>query len=295
MSRSRALALAVLLALAPNALLPDRAAAGPWAPDQGHGYTKLWLKYLFGYGYFDGQGAFHEYGFYQELFLSAYAEVGVIDRVALILHAPVLQSFHLEDPRDGSWESHVGPGDPTLSVRWQFLQAERFAMGAELGVRAPFARPGRVQPVYSREEGNRRLGALEIGTGVWDFPLTIAAGYGADDFYLAGSVGWMMRTDGFDHVFLWSLEGGTTVEGRVGIRGRVVGYHSVPVYFDPGAPRHESPSGIGNGTSYIGFAIEVDWQVEPNWFVGFTGEGGLGYLVRQTGGPVLTLYVARRF
>jgi hypothetical protein len=276
-------------------LAPNSAAAGPWAGEAGHGYVKLWVKYLFGFGYFAGDGAFHDYGLYQEAFVSAYAEVSIVDRFALILHAPIVQTFHLEDPRDGSWESHVGPGDPTLAVRWQFLQAERFAMGAEAGVRAPFARPGPVQPVYSRAEGNPQIGALEIGNGVWDIPLSISAGYGGDAFYLAGSVGWVLRTSGFDHVLTWSLEGGTTVEGRWGIRGRVVGWHSVPVYFDEGAPRHESPSGIGNGTSYIGFAIEVDYQIEPDWFVGFTGEGGLGYLVRQTGGPVVTLYVARRF
>jgi hypothetical protein len=273
---------------------PSTAAAGPWAPDAGHGYVKLWAKYFFGFGYAHSDGSFYDL-LYQEASLSAYAEVGLFDRFALVLHAPIVQSFHLEDSRDGGWTSYVSPGDPTLSLRWQFLQQGRFAMGAEAGVRLPFARPGPVQATYARSEGHPRIGALEIGTGVWDFPLTISGGYGWDELYLAGSIGYVMRTSGFDHVVVWSVEGGTTIERVWGARGRVVGWHSIPVWFGQAAPRHESPSGIGNGTSYLGFQIELDYQFQENWVVGISIEGGLGYLVRQAGGPVLTVYVATRF
>jgi hypothetical protein len=283
-----AIALALLLA-------PASAAAGPWAPDAGHGYVKLWLKYLYGFGYFDGQGQMHDYTAYHELFLSAYAEVGLVDRLALVVHAPIVQTFHLEDPHDGAYDSFLGPGDPTLSLRWQFLQIDRLASSIELGVRAPFARPGPLATVYARGTGNPPVGALQMGTGVWDVPITVAAGYGWDGFYLAGSIAYVVRTSGYDHVLAWSVEGGTTIEARWGLRGRVVGWHSLDVHFDEGAPRHESPSGIGNGTSYVGFALEVDYRIEENLYIGFTGEGGIGGLVRQTGGPVVTLYVAARF
>ncbi len=273
---------------------PAGAAAGPWAPQPGHGFVKLWVKYLYGFTYLDGSGTAHALD-YHELNLSVYAEAGIFDRVALILHSPVAQSFTLADPRNGTYGTHFAPGDPAVALRWQFLSIDRFVAAVDAGARAPFARPGPVQTVYSQSEGHPAIGALQVGTGVWDFPITIGVGYGADQFYLAGSVGWVMRTSGYDHVLTWSIEGGTTVARQWGIRGRIVGWHPVHVYFDEPAPGAESPSGIGNGTTYTGFAVEMDYQFQPNWFVGLTIEGGAGLLMRQAGGPVITLYAASRF
>jgi len=278
------------------ALGATEAKAGPWAPLPGHGYVKIWLKYFYGFSFNDGQMQSFGFGGYQEVSLSTYAEVGVLPNLGLVLHAPLLQTFHLEDPRDGSYQSHVGPGDPTFSLRWQFLAHERFVAALELGVRAPFARPGPVQDFYGTDEGNPRLGALEIGTGVWDVPLSVGAGYAWDTVYVAASVGYILRTGGYDHVLTWSAEGGATIVARLGVRGRVTAYHSLDVHFDDAAPGHLSPNGIGNGTSYIGFSIEADYQFQPNYWLGLSVEGGIpGTLARQSGGPVITLYFAHRF
>lgn len=287
--------LALALVLGGLMLSPSVARAGPWTPEPGHGYAKIWLKYLFGFSFQDGQMQGHDYGGYHELVVSSYLEVGLAPRLALSLHAPIVRTFHLEDPRDGSYTSHLSPGDPTLSLRWQFLTIDRFVMSAELGVRAPFARPGPVQPFFGTADTNPELGALQIGTGIWDVPLTLGAGYAWDAIYLAGSAGYIIRSDGYDHVLTWSAEGGATIDTTFGVRARVVGYHSLDVWFDESAPGHASPSGIGNGTNYIGFAVEMDYQFQPRYWVGATIEGGLGALARQTGGPVMTLYFAHRF
>lgn len=283
--------------MAATLAVPRSAAAGAWSPEPGHGYVKLWFKYLYGFDYAAGDGNIYGYGQYHEAFLAAYAEMGLVDRVALVLHSDLVRTFHLEDPREGQGvQSHFTPGDPYLGARVQFLQVDRLAMSAEVGVRAPFARPGAVQTLYSTDDGNPAVGALMTGTGVWDVPLTLSVGYGFDDWYLSGSAGYVMRTEGFDHALTWSVEGGANLrEEGFGFRGRVVGYHSLDVFFDEGAERTDSPSGINNGTSYLGFAVEGDVQVEPGWFVGATVEGGLGLLIRQTGGPVVTGYVANRF
>lgn len=270
------------------------AAAGPWTPEPGHGYAKLWLKYFYGYSFIDQSQTGHGIE-YHEIFLSTYAEVGLTDHFALVLHAPVVRSFHLRDPRDGSMASFVGPGDPTLSLRWQFLDEGRFVAAAQLGVRAPFGRAEPVRTVYTTDEGNAAIGALQLGSGVWDVPAEISAGYGWDWIYVAGSVGYILRTSGFRHVLTWSAEAGVTIERQWGVRARAVGHHPLDVFFDEEAPRHASPSGIGNGTHYIGFALEADYQFIPNYFLGLTVEGGLGVLQLQAGGPVVTVYFASRF
>lgn len=290
-ARRSPIALAALLTL----LLPATAKAGPWAPQPGHGYVKIWAKYLYGFSYNAGDGNSYDYGAYHEAFLAAYAEVGLFDRVALLMHSDIARTFHLEDPRDGSYESFFSPGDPAVSLRWQFLSVDRFVAAAELGVRAPFGRPGPVATVYSTDEGNPPVGHLQLGAGAWDVPASVGAGYAWDRWYVAGSVGYVLRTEGYDHVLTWSAEGGATFNRELGVRVRVVGYHSLDVWIGERAPFHESPSGIGNGTTYMGFAVEGDWQFEPDWYVGFTVEGGAGVLSRQTGGPVITLYLARRF
>ncbi len=284
-----------LVALALALLPASPALAGPWAPDQGAGYVKLWLKYLYGFSFNDGEGRDFSYGGYHEVHLSAYAEVGLFDRVGLVLHAPLVRTFHLEDPRDGGYTSHLSPGDPTVSLRWQLLSIGRLAGSVEAGVRMPFARPGPVQEFYGTDEGNPRLGDLRIGTGVWDVPLVAAVGYGFDGFYLAGSGGYVFRSDGYDHQVVWTAEAGGNLGSAWQVRGRVTGVHSIDVWFDEEAPGHGSPSGIGNGTSYLGFAAELDYQFQPRWYIGATVEGGLGFLRRQTGGPVVTIYLANRF
>ncbi len=269
--------------------------AGPWVPEPGHGYVKVWFKYLYGFSFRDGAGEGYDYGGYHELFVSTYAELGIAPQLGLVLHAPLLQTFYIEDPRDGSYTAYLNPGDPTLSLRWQFLTIDRFVMGAEAGVQAPFARPGPVQTLYGTDEGNPEIGALQLGTGIWDVPLSVSAGYGWDTVYVAASVGYRLRTGGYDHVLVWSAEGGATVGPHFGVRGRLLGYHSIGVWFGDRAPGHLSPSGIGNGTTYVAFAVEADYQIETNYWLGATFEGGLGGLTRQTGGPVVTLYFAHRF
>lgn len=286
----------IAAALALVVLVPaSEAAAGPWAPEPGHGYAKLWLRYLYGFDYRAGDGTTYGYGAYHEASLSVYAELGLVETLGFVLHSDILRTFHLEDPRDGHYESHVTVGDPLVALRWQFLSLDRFVMAVEAGVRAPFARPGPVQIVYGTDEGNPAVGALRVGTGVWDVPVSVGAGYGWDAFYLAGSAGYVLRTDGFEHVVTWTLEGGASLRDEgLGVRGRVVGYHSIGVAFDPAAARTESPSGINNGTSYVGFAVEGDYQFAPSWFVGASIEGGFG-IARQTQGPVVTVYAATRF
>lgn len=286
-------ALALSLALVLGSA--STAQAGPWAPEPGHGYAKIWLKYLYGFWFFDGAMDQNDYGGYHEAHLSAYAELGIAPQLALSLHAPIVRTFHLEDPRDGSYTSHLSPGDPTLMLRWQFLSVDRFVMAVEGGVRAPFARAGPVQDFYGTADGNPRLGALQIGTGVWDFPFSVGAGYGWDQVYVAGSAGYVIRTDGYDHVLTWTVEGGWNIDAAFGVRGRVTGYHSLDVWFGDEAPGHLSPSGIGNGTNYIGFSVEADYQFTPNYWIGATIEGGVAAIARQTGGPVVTIYFATRF
>jgi hypothetical protein len=268
--------------------------AGPWVPQVGHGYAKAWIKYLPGFSFVDGRGTRHDYGAYHELFANAYGELGVLPGLALWVHAPLVQAFALEDPRIQVTRWHVTPGDPSAGVRVRLARFGRAAFACESWVRAPLAPAAPVQSVYaSAGPAFEQVGALRIGNGAWDVGGAFSMGYARGDGYVAGSVGGVVRSHGFDPAGIVTAEGGGRVaRGRVGLRGRITGYLSLPVGT---APRHESPSGMGNGTRYWGFAFEGDVRVTPRWDVGMSLEGGIGPILRQTGGPVLNVYAATGF
>lgn len=297
LDRSKARLSIAALAAGMMMLAPPAAQAGPWTPDPGRVYLKLWVKEYCncGFGYMEPSGNVEPIGFYDEIFLNAYGEVGIVPGLAAWLHWPIVETFLLEDPRPtiGRVQDRTVVGDPTLGLRWRFLRIERFVAALDAAVRLPLAPPGVQQAVYSTDPGYPRIGGLRVGTGVWDFPLAISIGYGWDRFYLAGSGGYVPRTDGYDHVLTWSAEGGGTFDGGFSLRLRVIGWHALG-NGDP-ALYHQSPSGIGSGTNYTGFAVEMDYPIAPDWWFGGTIEGGIAGISRQSGGPVITLYAATRF
>jgi len=280
--------------------LPSRALAGPWAPAPGHGYAKLWLKWLPGFGYHDAKGDTRDYGTYHEVFLNGYGEVGLLPKLAATLHFPFAAFFSLEDTRTGDTKRHFTVGDPALGLRYQALSLGRFAAALEGFVRSPIAPAGRQQPVYEKEAttvtddgvtttAKQQIGDLRIGTGVFDVYGGAAIGYGWDRIYVAGAGGYMVRTGGYDDVINWTAEIGGRYSERWQGRFRMTGVNPLT---NGTAPRSNSPSGIGNSTRYMGFSIETEYQFKPRWFAGFGLQGGGGLLARQTGGPVIDLYVA---
>jgi hypothetical protein len=282
---------ALVLALA--LLSPTVAHAGPWTQPAGEAYLKVWLKYLYGFG-FQLEGQTFDYGPYHELFLNAYGEVGLVDGLTLTAHVPLLQMHLLRDPVTGSLGDHFTFGDSALGLRARVLRVDRFVASAEVGVRLPFGRTGPQQRVLENADGFPEIGALQIGAGAFDVSAGAGVGYGWDHGYVAGGAAYVLRTEGFDHVLTWTAEGGGTVDEVWGLRVRLTGYHSLGVTIGPAAPGHRSPSGIGNGTNYMGFALEADRRVGDDLWVGLTLEGGLGALNRQTGGPVVSVYLAHR-
>jgi len=288
------LALCVLGAAAP-------ASAGPWVPEPGHGYAKAWIRWLPGLGYFPGPEAAAQgiegpqlLGAYQELFLGLYGEYGIWPGVAVVAHWNPVRTFLLEDTRGGTARFHASAGEPRLGARVHLANKGRFTLAAEGSVAAPISSGEPVQQVYSALNDKPLVGELQTATGVWGVYGGLAAGLGLDALYLAASVGASARSRGFDSVVLWTAEAGRRFGKRRlwQSRLRILGHHPLG---DGVAPYHSSPSGLGNGTHYLAFTIEVDYEVRPGLMLGLSVAGGLYPVVRQSGGPVLTASIARVF
>ena len=284
--------MAVTLALA------GTAQAGPWVPDRGHGYAKVAVRSLPGFLYAPGPTesepfpAPQPYGAYFESNLSTYAEVGLGLGTALLVNWEPLRLFVLEDPRDGQRQVHVAPGDPAAGIRIVIVRRGRLVSAIETWLRFPIASGEPVQTVYGKAEGNPQLGALQVGTGVWEGEAHVSVGAGFDRLYLTGSVGIAGRGGGFDSLFLWTAELGSPLgrgaNGRVKLNGR----HPLG---DGAAPYGDSPSGLGNGSRVMSFAIELDLPLRKSWILSLGVAGALGPVARQTYGPVFNLGLASTF
>ena len=277
-------------------LSSSSALASPWAPERGHGYAKLWMKYLLGFGFVDSEGDASDYASYHELFVASYGEVGLGAGFAFWWQSDLLRTFYLRDPTEGRRRAHAASGDPAAGVSWQFFASERLAMSLNVGVRAPLAEPDPVQTVYARnanESGEfEALGELRLGEGAWSVSTKVEVGYAFDTWYVAGSLGYAVRNRGYEDRFTWSVEAGLNFRPRLRGRLRLSGAHSLG---NGSAPRANTPSGLGNGVSWAGASLEGEYEFADDSYVGVALEGGLGFLRSQTAGPVVSLYIANQF
>ena len=281
--------LALLVAL----LWTSPAAAGPWTHGPGHGYAKAWLSLLPGVGWSADLGSAPElYGYYQETFLGTYAELGFGPRLDATLHWAPVRTFLLVDAVDAPTFA-VSTGEPALGLRWQAVQVKRFALAIEGQLRIPAESNAPVATVHSATT-QQPIGELRIANGVWEAQAGVSMGLGLDRLYAAWGVWAMKRGGGFDSVLSWSAEIGSDIgrHKRWSVRVRLGGRHSLR---DGSAPYHTSPSGIGNGTEYVGFTLEGDYRLADGLWLGLSLAGGLGPVVRQTGGPQLALGLSREF
>lgn len=277
----------VLIGLLPT-LCPSNVQAGAWSPAKGEGYAKLGLRWLPGTGYHDGAGNTFDTVTTHELRLDFYGELGLGERSALVVNTDLLRLFALDDDGAGGSPTRITTGDPTIGLRYQFLREGRWAAAAEMLVSFPLA-SSRSTPIYL---GAEQVAQIRPGRGTLEFEPVLSVGRGWDDFYAAAALSYAYRTENFDDVLRWSIEGGYAFTRDLAARLRFAGAHPLG---NGEAAYHESTTGMGNGTSYVAFTLEGDYQFIPVWYVGAAFAGGIVHVRRQMGGPVINLYVATRF
>jgi len=229
-------------------------------------------------------------GPYNEVFLGGfYGELGLLPRLAVTVHSDGLRLFVLDNPSEVA-RAHVSVGEPAIGLKLHVVQAGRFALGFSSSIRFPTMGNVPVQDVLAIDD-EAVVGALRIGKGVLEGGGNLELGLGLGRVYFAAAIGVAGRTGGWDSVLSWSAEGGWSAGKlqKTRLRLRLAGVHPLG---DGAEPYHASPSGIGNGTRYVGFTLEVERVATDLLTVGISLAGGLGPVVRQIGGPVITGYAA---
>ncbi len=278
-------------------LLPAPALAQAWAPEAGAGYAKVGVRWLPGFGYhrgpeqLDGQvfTPAEPYGAYHEVFVEGYVEAGLGKGVAVWSSWQTARLFLLNDPVAGGWTEHASVGEPTLGFRGQVARVGRIAITAGASARPPGGNGQPVQEVFGTEAGNPRLGALRIHQEAWGVGIDAALGAGWKRVYLVATLGWTAHTHDWDSVLEWTGKAGFDLGKGWGLSVRLAGRHPLG---DGTAPYTESPSGIGNGARYLGLTLEAEHRFANGVGVGLSGAAAFGTSVRQTSGPVITVFAS---
>lgn len=261
--------------------------AGGWTLPRNGGYAKFWLRWQAADGVLSGHngpdGNRMPSGNYNEIFFNAYGEYGLAERLTLVGFWPVVTSFHMSGINK---YNYTGTGDISLGLRWGIIQ-HRAVLALQLTATAPLANSSIARPFYNIETGER-IGALRVGAGVWDLEPRLQAGYGWNRGHAGAEIAYKYRSNDYLPVLSISAEGGRRLGEALYGTFRA---GMVEPLGTSAAPLDNSPSGIGNGTEYVGFALEVDWQRSANLSLGLTLEGAFTFS-RQTGGPVMSVYSA---
>ncbi|HJK93944.1 MAG TPA: hypothetical protein RMH26_24610, partial [Polyangiaceae bacterium LLY-WYZ-15_(1-7)] len=263
-----------------------------WTPEPGHGYAKLWLRWHAGFAFHDASGDRLELPRYHELFVGAYADVGLADGLALFFRSDLLRTFHLEDPRSGDVARHLAPGDPSLGLRARVLLRDRWAMSLQASARAPLARSGEVQEVVRDRAPYPVVGGLRRGAGVWHLQGMWNIGAAFERVFLGAALGYQWRGEGFEDRLLWNATLGATLSPRVGARLSLAGAHSLGF---GSAPRASTPSGLGNGASWTTASLSADLRVAEGWYLGAALETALLGLRTKSRGLSLALSLGTQY
>jgi hypothetical protein len=218
--------------------------------------------------------------------LGGYAEVAVAPHLALTVHTDGLRVFQNADGFGQPARFFASPGEPALGVRAQFPPLRTLVASLDGSVRIPVLGGSPVDTV--RDRSGQPIGELTVATGVAQASVGATFGLGLARLYLVWGGGIEVAGGGWDNAAQWQAEVGWGRAGR-STRIKLLGRHALG---DGSAPYHTSPSGIGNGTSYVGFVIEIERVIAEGLSLGISLAGGLPGVRRQTGGPVLSVYFA---
>ncbi len=230
---------------------PLRAQA--WIASPGDGYASVGLQLISGSKAFDATGGITSIeDIYRQTSVTAYAEVGVIERWLMLTAGG-------EVYRNNTWERHartVGMGDLRLGAYTGLLQG-RVNLSAGLEVGLP---TGDGAPMYAIPPDDEAIGqALVLPTGDGEVDVTPRVAFGTSlggarwplGHYAQVTAGARLRTAGLHHGMAWSAELGTSGPSSISLDRlwlvvRVAGEETF------------APSGTGGG--FTGLGDGVAWR-----------------------------------
>lgn len=247
----------VCVSLACLAVGAQEASAQAWIREAGSGFVDLSVRTLSGDEFYDRRGDSEPLAStYRQTSLGLYGELGLIDRwLELTVSGEALRRNELEGQGVTS-----GLGDFRLGL-WSGLSQEgpvKLSLGVILGL--PTGDPS---PSVSGSAEDAELVARSLPTGDGEFDVepnvTLGASFGGGRWplrhYLVASLGYQVRTKGFNDALSYRLELGTRWPvgflERVWLIARVQGLESL------GEPSSSAFVGLGDGVTFTGVGVSM--------------------------------------
>lgn len=267
--KSSALAFVAILSSTPSVYAQSQ------VRDPGAGYFNLGLQFQSSNRFFSGEGEVREGRTLEQTILSAYAEVGVIERWLMVsLSADLLRRNVL--PEQGAT---TGFGDLRVGVWSEVIQtpALRVLGGVQVGLPT-----GDADPSSGEGNGVNDLVARTLPTGDGEFDLEptlllsgelSARGYPLRHYWVAGG-GYWVRTNGFSDAVSYRGELGTQLAlpgwSWLWLTARIRG---VQAFEQAQAGSVGGGVGIGNGVSYTVLGGEAQVRLPLGFGLGLGVDG----------------------
>jgi hypothetical protein len=236
---------------------PSLAHAQAWTRDLGSGYVNVTVS---------GVSSDSLYGpdferstlpsTYSQIILNLYGEIGLIDRwLTLTLSSELLRRSQLVDQG-----ATLGLGDSRVGL-WTGLIADpvRLTLGVDVGI--PTGDPDPSAGDDADDQAREIARSLPTGDGELDIEPRLVFGwsFGGDLWpllhYVSASVGYAIRTEGFDDAITYALELGIKIPlpvlDRIWLTARFFGVES----FASNEQAARGAVGLGNGVTYTSFGF----------------------------------------
>lgn len=276
---------ALLLALAAGAGA-GTAQAQAWISEPGSGYLQLGYRRISGDAFYDSAGESQALpSTYTQQTLSAYAEVGVVERW---LQLSVQGELYRHNALSEQGATH-GLGDLRAGAWTGLVQGRHnLALGVLVGLPTGDERPSAGPGADLIAEGIAR--SLPTGDGEVDVTPTLAYGlsFGGGawplEHYLSATLGYQVRSegieDGLEYGLTFGLRAPYPIIERIWWVLGVAGREAL------GEPGTASFSGLGAGVSYTGFSFGVDVAIWQGLGLTARVEGALRATNVISGGPL---------
>lgn len=172
---------------------------------------KLSFRYVSATSFYEPNGTQIDISTLRDYTMSFYGEYGLTDRLSLFGYVPFFERITLNKQvgRESGFVFFEGDditnvADPDIGVRYGLIQGGSTVLSASLRFGVPLGQDEQPNGLLTGDGELNHWAALEVGHSFWPIPA-----------YAIATARFNNRVNGFSDEFIYGLEGGYTVIGRL--------------------------------------------------------------------------------
>lgn len=263
--------------------------AGAWTRGPGSFYAKVALSTLRTSSFYTPDGDRISTANFSSTSLDLYAEYGLGRRLTGVVRFPIVKSASFE-----TTETESGIGDLGLELKYG-LRFGTSPLALGIGVELPTGDESGAADLD--DQAGSPGGFIRLPTGDGEFNTRIIL-YASHSFhsmptYVSAEAGYNLRSENFTDEYLFGLQAGYRVAGRLWLNANLRGVGPVT---DPDRARSlEAANGFGEGVQYVEIGIGAACDVVPHVGLTFDVLGAAGRITNVYSGTRLVFGLATEY